>query len=45
MPNVQLAVEALRKSLMDADKQLAAIKLVMDQMEAMAPRYADERKP
>ena len=26
------------------DKQPAAIKLVMDQMESMAPRYADERR-
>lgn len=25
-------------------EQPAAIKLVMDQMEAMAPRYADERR-
>lgn len=25
------------------DKQPEAIKLVMDQMESMAPRYADER--
>ncbi len=25
------------------DKQPSAIKLVMDQMEAMAPRYADDR--
>ncbi len=27
------------------DKQPEAIKLVMDQMESMAPRYADERRP
>ncbi|PZE36490.1 hypothetical protein DEJ31_08950 [Curtobacterium sp. MCPF17_031] len=26
------------------DKQPDAIKLVMDQMESMAPRYADERE-
>ena len=27
------------------DKQPEAIKLVMDQMESMAPRYADDRRP
>ncbi|TAM66861.1 MAG: type I restriction endonuclease subunit R [Microbacteriaceae bacterium] len=27
------------------DKQPGAIKLVMDQMESMAPRYADDRRP
>lgn len=27
------------------DKQPEAVKLVMDQMESMAPRYVDERRP
>lgn len=27
-----------------ADKQPAAIKLVMEQMESMAPRYSEERR-